>query len=320
LLQSDYYKEKLEIIVGSDCSGDKTNEILTRLSSNIPNLHFYNFAARRGKSSVLNDLVKKAKGDILVFSDANTSYNPDSISKMTGYYINPEIGGVCGRLILVDPFHIHKGNQERKYWEVENWIKEKEGSIGCLIGANGGIYSIRKEYFHPIPDNSPVMDDFFISMKVLEKKKLFIYEQEAIAIEETANDFKIEYKRKIRNNAIDISTIRFLKNLLKPSAGFTAYALWSHKIIRWFSPVFLILILLTNILLFNSGTFFKYLLYIQILLYLCAGIGYVLSKLNLKIFPFNLCFYFVLINNALLVGIYKFFTGQQKSHWQSTPR
>lgn len=320
ILDSDYSGDKLEIVVGSDCSSDRTNEILHRLSSELKNLRFYDFKERRGKANVLNDLVSRASGDILVFSDANTSYEKDAIRKMMSYYSDPAIGGVCGRLILIDPLLIHKGNQEKKYWEIENWIKEKEGSLGCLIGANGGIYSIRKELFNPIPAESPVMDDFFISLKVLEQKKLFVYESEARAVEEVADDFKVEYRRKIRNNAIDLSTIKYIKNLLKPSAGFIAYALWSHKIIRWFSPVLLLLILMTNVVLFQNGAFFEYLLYVQIVFYLFAGTGYLLSRTNIKLFPFNLCFYFVLINNALLVGIYRFLTKQQKSHWQSTPR
>ncbi len=320
ILDSDYDMQKFEVVVGSDCSSDRTSEILKRMSSELNNLRFHDFKERRGKASVLNDLVTKASGDILVFSDANTSYAKDAIKKMMSYYADPAIGGVCGRLILIDPLLIHKGNQEKKYWEIENWIKEKEGSLGCLIGANGGIYSIRKENYSPIPSDSPVMDDFFISLKVLEQKKLFVYESEARAVEEVADDFKVEYRRKIRNNAIDLSTIKYIKNLLKPSAGFIAYALWSHKIIRWCSPVMLLLILLTNIILFNTAAFFEYLLYLQIVFYLIAGIGYLLSRMDIKLFPFNLCFYFVLINNALLVGIYRYLTKQQKSHWQSTPR
>jgi poly-beta-1,6-N-acetyl-D-glucosamine synthase len=319
-LEIDYNQSKLEILVGSDCSSDRTNEILQNISSKHPNIHFYNFTVRRGKASVLNDLVSKASGEVLVFSDANTAYSPDAIKKLMRYYSDPEIGGVCGRLVLIDPLLIHKGNQEKRYWQIENWIKEKEGALGSLIGANGGIYSIRKEYFHPIPVDSPVMDDFFVSLKVLERKKLFIYEREAVAVEEVAGDYKVEYRRKIRNNAIDLSTLKYLKNLLSPTAGFTAYALWSHKIIRWFSPVLLILILVSNIVLYGSGNFYDILLYMQGILYFLAAIGFLLSQNGIKLFPFNLCFYFVLINYALLIGIYKFLTKQQKSHWQSTPR
>jgi poly-beta-1,6-N-acetyl-D-glucosamine synthase len=319
-LESDYDMNKFEIIVGSDCSSDRTNEILQTLSSKVKNLHFHNFQVRRGKSSVLNDLVSKAAGDVLVFSDANTAYEPDAVKKMMNYYADPEIGGVCGRLILIDPFHIHKGNQEKKYWEIENWIKEKEGSLGSLIGANGGIYSIRKEYFTPLPADSPVMDDFFISLKVLEKNKLFIYSPDARAIEEVADDYKIEYKRKIRNNAIDLSTIKYIKALLKPSRGFTAYALWSHKIIRWFSPVLLILLFISNAILLNTNEYINILFYLQAAFYLSSFVGYLLSRMNVRLVPFNLSFYFVLINLALLVGIYRFITNQQKAHWQSTPR
>jgi cellulose synthase/poly-beta-1,6-N-acetylglucosamine synthase-like glycosyltransferase len=319
-LKTNYPMERLEFIIGSDCSTDGTNNIMNRLSQQFPNVHFYEFNNRRGKASVLNDLVTKASGEILVFSDANTMFDPDAIGKLVMYYDNPDIGGVCGRLILNNPQLLRRGNHEKNYWEIENRIKEWEGKIGCLIGANGGIYSIRKEFFEPIPVNSPVMDDFFVSLKVLEKGHSFIYEQEAQAVEEVADDYKIEYKRKIRNNAIDLSTIKYIKSLLNPSRGFTAYALWSHKIIRWFSPVILLLLLISNALLLNYNDFFYILFWLQVLFYLSAVAGYFLSRMNIRLVPFNLSFYFVLINIALLVGIYRFITNKQKSHWQSTPR
>jgi cellulose synthase/poly-beta-1,6-N-acetylglucosamine synthase-like glycosyltransferase len=320
LMKSDYDKSKIELVIGSDCSDDNTNAIIRKLSSEFSNIHFYEFSQRRGKANVLNDLVEKASGEILVFSDANTTYSEDAISKMIKYYSDPEIGGVCGRLILKNPFQIHKGNQERQYWEIENWIKKKEGSTGKLIGANGGIYSIKKEYFTRIPSESPVMDDFFISLKVLEQGKHFIYEPKAVAVEEVADDYRIEYRRKIRNNAIDLSTIKYVKALLHPDKGFICYALWSHKIIRWFSPVLLILFFVTNAVLMNYNAFFTVIFWMQIAFYLSALAGYILSRKDIKLFPFNLSFYFVLINFALLVGIYRFITSQQKAHWQSTPR
>ena len=214
-LKTDYDHTKIQFVIGSDQSTDNTNNIIDSLKNEIPNLEFIRFNERRGKSRVLNDLIKCAKGEILIFSDANTIYSPDAISKLVSYYSDNNVGGVSGRLLLLDHEKaFESGNLESKYWGIENWIKENEGKLGYLIGANGGIYSIRKDLFIPIPTDSPVADDFLISLKILEQNKLFLYEKTAIASEEIASDIKIENKRRIRNNAIDLSSIKYIKDLV----------------------------------------------------------------------------------------------------------
>ena len=320
-LNSTYDILKMEFIIGSDNSTDKTNEIITNLKKNIPNLQFYPFSKRRGKSQILNDLIKYATGEILVFSDANTIYQSDALTKLVRHFTDSEIGGVSGRLLLLDHEKAaESGNQESKYWEFENWIKENEGSMGCLIGANGGIYSIRKYLFVPLPIDSPVMDDFYISLKVLEQKKKFIYDKSAIAREEIASDIKIEFRRRIRNNAIDLSSVKYIKELLKPEFGIISYGLWSHKIIRWLSPILLIIILITNLFIFNVCLFYSFLLFIQVLLYLCSYLGYLFTRMGIKFLPFVLCYYFVFMNLALLLGIFRFLRKTQPAFWQSTKR
>lgn len=192
--------------------------------------------------------------------------------------------------------------------------------MGCLIGANGGIYAIRKDLFVPLPIDSPVMDDFYISLKVLEQKKKFIYDKSAIAREEIASDIKIEFRRRIRNNAIDLSSIKFIKVLLKPKFGLVSYGLWSHKIIRWLSPILLIFLLITNIIIFNERLFYSYLLFFQVLLYLCSFLGYLSTKMRIKLLPLTLCYYIVFMNLALLLGIFRFLRKKQPAFWQSTNR
>jgi biofilm PGA synthesis N-glycosyltransferase PgaC len=320
-LKSDYDLLKMEFIIGSDNSTDKTNEIITNLATVIPNLRFIPFDVRRGKSQILNDLVKYAIGDILVFSDANTIYQDDALKNLVNHFADQNVGGVSGRLLLLDHQKAAEtGNQESKYWEFENWIKENEGSIGCLIGANGGIYGIRKNLFVPLPLDSPVMDDFYISLKVLEQNKKFIYDKNAIAREEIASDIKIEFRRRIRNNAIDLSSIKFIKELLKPKFGLISYGLWSHKIIRWLSPILLIILLITNILLIDNCFLFSYLLFIQILLYMFSWLGYWFTRIGIKFLPFSLCYYFVFMNLALLIGIFRYLRKKQPAFWQSTNR
>ena len=263
-LNSDYDNENIEILIGSDKSDDHTGEIIGNLSKEFSNISFFDFKIRRGKGHVLNDLVKEAKNEILIFSDANTIYDKSALRNLVKYYKDNRVGGVSGKLILNDiDKSIKSGTQEKTYWVLETYLKELEGSLGILIGANGGIYSIRREFYTQIPADYPVMDDFYISLKVLEQKKDMLYVKEAFAEEDVAPSISSEFKRKIRNNSIDLSSIRGIKKLLSPVRGLVAYALWSHKIVRWFSPLLLLSLFISNLFLIDAGELYFYLFVLQ---------------------------------------------------------
>ena len=104
----------------------------------------------------------------------------------------------------------------------------------------------------------------------------------AIAREEIASDIKIEFRRRIRNNAIDLSTIKFIKELLKPEFGLISYGLWSHKIIRWLSPILLIILLLSCIILIDKSFLYTYLFFLQVLLYVFSFLGYWFTRIKIK--------------------------------------
>lgn len=321
VLNSDYDLNKIEIIIGSDKSEDRTNEIINNLTKKYKNIKFYSFLERRGKSAVLNDLVKNASNEVLIFMDANSFIHHDTIRLLVRHYISEDIGGVCGRLVLVDDKgKPGAGFEEKNYWKIESILKNLEGDLGIVIGANGGIYSIRKKLFKPIPTEYPVMDDFYISMKILEQGRKMIYEKKAIAEESISESIGVEFRRKIRNNAIMMSTLRALKKLLKPSFGIVSFAFWSHKVIRWFSPHIFVLIFLINLFLFNVALFFKIILFIQIIHLLLSVVGYFMR--TKFYFPkiLSMPFYFTLTNFAMMIGFYKFLRKTQTSYWQSTPR
>jgi len=321
LLKCDYPNEKIEILIGSDNSTDHTCEVLENISNEFSNIKFFNFNERRGKPNVINDLADLAQGEILVFCDANTIYGQDAIKNLVKKYENENVGGVSGKLRLMEfEKTIKSGSQEKRYWDFETWLKEHEGKLGILIGANGGIYSIRKKYFEKIPVNRPVMDDFYISLKVLEKRKAFLYDNKAVAEEFAAPTIKAEFNRKVRNNSIMMSTIKVIKKLLNPAYGLISYGLWSHKIIRWFTPVLLLLIFAANFFLMNQGNFYRYFFFIQLLFYFSSVIGYFLIKLSIYVLPFTISYYFTMTNTAMFIGLIKFLFKKQMPFWQSTPR
>lgn len=321
LLSQNYDKNLIEIIVGSDCSNDNTNEILKRLAKEYPEVKIFLFNNRRGKAGVLNEIVQYATNEILIFTDANTEFEKNAIKNLVKHFQYSSIGGVSGRLVLIEKnFHKERGVEEKKYWEYETFIKKSEGNLGILIGANGGIFAIRKNLFSEIPTDKPVTDDFYLSLSVIKKGYKFIYESLAIGFEEVAKDLSSEFKRKIRFAATNFQTISFFKSLLFNKNIILSYAFWSHKIIRWFLPLILILVFVLNIFLVNAGTFYLVTFIIQLLFYFLALIGFIFNKIKIRLTLLSLIYYFLVTNIALLIGFIRFLRKKHSVIWQSTSR
>lgn len=321
ILALNYDLNKIEMLIGSDCSSDRTNELLLELQKIHPWLKVCIFKERRGKAAVINDLVKLAKNEILVFTDANTEFDSNSLSLLVDDFKHPDIGGVSGRLILTEPESSRSESvEEKRYWEYETLIKNAEGKCGILIGANGGIFAIRKKLFREIPIKKAVTDDFFVSLSVLEKDYRFIYRYDAYAVEEVGASVNLEVKRKIRFAATNFQTMFFFKKLLFNKNLLLSYAFWSHKITRWFLPFILIMTFLLNILILGNGDFFKVAFIVQLLFYFAALLGYVLSIFKIRMAAFSLPYFFVVANMALLIGFFRFLSGKHSIIWQSTPR
>jgi len=317
----NYDLTKIEVLIGSDNSTDRTNQILTELRDIYPWLSIYLFSERRGKVFVLNDLVKEAKNEIILFTDANTVFEKDSPKHIVSRFDDSDIGGVSGRLKLIEN-EINSKNQteEKRYWEYETVVKKLEGKCGVLIGANGGIFAIRRDLYKEIPVKNPVTDDLFISLSVLQQNYQFVYDFNAIAYEEVAPRIIDEFKRKIRFGATNFYTLLYFMDLLFNKNLLLSYAFWSHKIIRWFTPILLLSIFVSNIFLLNVNTFFNVFFVIQLLFYLTAVVGYLLKKINIQITLLLMSFYFLMTNVALFIGLLKFLLGRQTAFWQSTPR
>jgi len=317
----NYDFSKLELIIGSDCSTDKTDEILSQISMEDNWIKVKIFNDRRGKAAVLNDIVSLAKNEILVFTDANTRFEKDAILNLVSQFSSNKIGGVCGKLILEEPKDDHdSSNRERLYWKYETKLKELEGRLGNLISANGGIYAVRKNLFKKFPGEYAVTDDLYQTLAVLNQNFNFIYGINAVAHEDISKEIISEFRRKVRFAATNFQTILFFKSLLFNKRIFLSFALWSHKILRWFVPVMAILLFITSLLLVNySQTYFIGLI-IQACFYFSALVGFLFHKMKLNGSVFSIIYYYSLTNLALLVGMLKFLTGKHAYTWDSTPR
>jgi len=316
-----YDFSKLEVIVGSDGSFDKTNEILKKLSEKYKWLKLKIYNSRRGKSQVLSDLVKVSSNPILTFTDANSIFDENALIELLKFFKDFNIGGVCGRLILNEPINgFNKSNQEKFYWEYETYLKKYEGKLGILIGANGGIYSIRKSLFTEIPVDKAVTDDLYVTLSILKKNFQFKYAYNAVAREEVSREIKSEFKRKIRFSSTNFQTLVLFKDLLFNRNILLSFAFWSHKVFRWFMPFLLVAGLVLNFFLIETGDLYFNLFIFQICIYALSIIGYLLSLFKIRIPLITLLFFFNLTNIALLIGFFDFIRGKQKSYWESTPR
>ena len=315
-LELGYPKDHLEIIIASDGSDDRTNEIVKRYSSN--GVILFDYPKRQGKVNVLNETVPRAKHNIIIFSDANVFFKRDAIKKLVCYFDDPRIGCVCGLLKFVNAQGSDSGELENFYWRYETFLKKIEGVRGSLLGANGAIYAIRKELFIPCPSDT-IVEDFFIPMKILEKGYNVFYEKEAVAIEETAKHIIQEKQRRIRIGAGDFQALFRLLPMLNPLKGFSSFSFWSHKVLRWFAPFFLFFAVFLNLFLLINPVY-KLVFIMQCIFYICAVVGQILNWSDINIKPINLCYYFVSMNLSLLLGFVRYITGRQNVAWVRTER
>ncbi len=321
LASQNYDFNKVEVYVGSDASEDATNEILLRLQNDFSWLKIFISDRRIGKAGILNELIEKVNNDILLFTDANTIFEKDALKNLVQDFYDEKVGGVCGRLVLIDDEKVRsRGVEELNYWQYETFIKRGEGRNGILLAANGGIFAIRKNLYKQIPTEKAVTDDLFISLSVIEQGYRFTYCEEAVAYENTGKDIKSEYKRKVRFSATNFQTLADFKNLLTGKNRLLAYAFFSHKVTRWFLPMLLFLILILSGLLAKENSIILAAYILQLLFYLSAFGGFLFSLVRIRISVFSLPYFFVISNIAVAAGFIRFLKKKHSVIWESTER
>jgi len=317
-LSLHYPADRIEFLVGSDGSTDGTEKVAASYrDKRIRSVHF---PERRGKVVLLNELVPLAKGELVVFSDANTIYSRGAIKRLAVHFADRKVGGVCGHLRIVNPNRGPAGLGEGLYWRYEVALKKLESRIHSVIGANGAIYAIRRELFRPLPVERALMDDFLIPLKIVGLGYRVIYEPEALGRENASYSIGDEFKRKVRIGAANYNSLYYIYPLLNPAAGYVAFFLWSHKVIRWFVPFLLILAFISNLMVMGY-TPFQLFFMLQASFYLLSLIGFIVNLLGLrKLKALSLPYYFVAVNAALLVGFIRFITRTQRAAWERSAR
>jgi biofilm PGA synthesis N-glycosyltransferase PgaC len=312
LARLKYPHEKLEILIGSDGSTDRTNEIIR----GAPGVRLMAFEERRGKAVVLNELVPIARGEVVVFSDANTMYEPDTVARLVRHFSLADVGAVCGELVLRSAPQKSGAKGETSYWNYENQLKRWESNIRTILGASGGVYAIRKRLYHPLPTKKPIVDDFLIPMYIVRKGYRVHYESEALAFEEPAETIADEFHRKVRIGAQNFSGIGEYAAILSPAFGFASFALWSHKILRWCVPFLGIAMVTTSAALARSSEFFLWVFALEVFFFVLALLGFFAERVKRSFGLFGMAYYVVAMNLALLVGFGKNLMGRQKATWE----
>jgi cellulose synthase/poly-beta-1,6-N-acetylglucosamine synthase-like glycosyltransferase len=313
-LTQDYPRDRLEIIIASDGSTDSTTASVQRFSDEVRLVEFHE---NRGKATVLNESVPLCGGEFIVFSDANTFYDSNAVRNLMRWFVDPTIGAVCGRLVLTDP--ATGQNVDSLYWKYETFLKKCESRLGALLGANGAIYALRRNDFIPIPADT-IVDDFVIPLLVrLRTGKRIIYDCEAFAWEESPPEISDEFRRRSRIGAGGFQSIVRLWPLLLPTRGWIAFTFFSHKLLRWLCPFFLIAALLANLLCLNSRGH-TVLLLAQFAFYAIAAFGHLVPGSGIGPKLIRLPAMFTSMNFALLCGFWRWVSGQQRGVWQRTAR
>jgi cellulose synthase/poly-beta-1,6-N-acetylglucosamine synthase-like glycosyltransferase len=314
-LALDYPPGKLEVVVGSDGSTDRTAEIVRRFDDR--GVRLLDYPWNRGKASVLNSAVAEASGEILLMSDANTEIDRSAARRLARWFQDPGVDSVVGRLVLVDP--ATGRNADGLYWKYETFLKKCEGRLEALLGANGAIYALRRELYTPIPA-ATIVDDFVIPLLVkLRTGGRIVFDDEAFAVEETPPDVGSEFRRRSRIGAGGFQSVGMLWRLLDPRRGWIAFSFLSHKVLRWLGPFFLIAALASNILLCGLP-FYRAALVLQAGFYGAALlVGFVPSR-SRWLRPLRLMTMFIGMNAALLVGFWRWLCGSQKATWKRTVR
>lgn len=317
-LAQDYPPGKLQVVIASDGSTDRTARIVKALARKHPGrIVLHDFSARRGKANVLNALVPTLPGEIVVLSDANTFFAPSAVRHLVRWFAQRDVIAVCGKLHLVDPATGH--NVDSLYWRYENFVKQQEARLDALLGANGAVYAIRRSQYVPIPGET-IIDDFVIPLAMkLRCGGSIVYDAEAVATEETPPSVGDEFRRRARIGAGGFQCLQRLWPLALPSAGWTALAFISHKLIRWFAPLLLLVALLANALLLAQPAY-RWLLALQLAFYGLAALGHVVPGRGRLPRVLRLATLFASMNAALAVGFWRWLAGTQGGTWQRTAR
>lgn len=312
----DYPKEKITFLIGSDGSDDTTDTIVASFKD--ARIKLIRNEERKGKMAILKRLLDTADAEIIVFTDARQEMDTQAIKELVANFNDPSVGCASGELI----FRAKEGATAKGinvYWNYEKSLRKNESRIHSMLGATGAIYAARKNLINNLPNNI-ILDDMYIPLSIIQKGYRAVFDGSAKAFDNAANSPKEEYRRKTRTIYGNYQIFKAFAGLFNPFQSPVAIQFFSHKLLRVLAPFLLIALFFINIVLSDNASY-KTLLFLQIIFYSMAVIGFIARYNNNGLFKIisRLCYIpyvFCLLNFSALIGFVQLLSGKQTTHWK----
>jgi cellulose synthase/poly-beta-1,6-N-acetylglucosamine synthase-like glycosyltransferase len=316
LVQLDYPRDRLEIIIVSDGSTDGTDDIVAEYADRGIRLLA---PGRVGKGAALEAGVAASTGGILVFSDANSQYAPDAVRALVRPFADPEVGGVAGNQV-----YLREGESdgtavgERGYWDFDRLLKRSQSVAGSVTSGTGAIYAIRREHFGPIPEG--VTDDMLNTIRVVDAGQRLVFAEDAVAFEPVAPSGQLEFRRKVRIMTRSFRALVLMRRLFDPrrTGWYAAQLLW-HKVLLRTAAVPLLALAVVSPLLWRHGPIYRLATVGQAVCYGLAAAGIALARHPIgRAAPLAVPAYFTLVNVASLRALWNLVRGDRIDRWVPT--
>ena len=312
-LALDYPHEQLEILVVSDASTDGTDIIVESFAER--GVKLLRMHERQGKTIGINAAVQQARGNIIVFSDANILYQKDAIRRLVRNFADPKVGCVTGNSCYSENSQSSAHVQENTYWQYEQTIRALESQMGSTVGGDGAIFAIRKDLYSPLPHDA--INDLVIPLQIVARGYRAVFEPEAIGYEQSAGSYVSEFRRKRRIVNRSWHGVRSVPQVLDPRAvGIFAWQVWSHKVLRWLILPMVLGVAIGCFVAFPAGLIYRIGALGFVASVVIAGIGALartsiggLSRVAQGLF------YFYMVNLAAFMGIIAAMSGRVEVTW-----
>jgi biofilm PGA synthesis N-glycosyltransferase PgaC len=316
LLALDYPREKLEVLVVSDGSTDRTESIAAGFAG--AGVRLLPLAPPRGKACCLNEAVPQARGEVLLLTDARQALAADAVRRLVACLGDPSVGAASGELHLV----ASPGRAPEAvglYWKYEKLIRRSESRFDSTVGVTGALYAVRKELFVPL-DPRAILDDVLVPMEVVLAGRRVVFEPEARAFDRLAENPAHEYRRKVRTLAGNYQLLALRPALLDPFRNRLFFQLVSHKLSRLAVPWCLLLLLVAGagLALERPGAFYRVALGLQAVFYLLAAAGWVGTRARRPSRLTSLPYTLVLLNVAAANALPGFVRGTETAAWKAS--
>jgi cellulose synthase/poly-beta-1,6-N-acetylglucosamine synthase-like glycosyltransferase len=314
----DYPEDRLEILVASDGSTDRTENIVAKHATR--GVRLLPLPGPRGKAAALNAAVPEARGEVLVFCDVRQDLDPQAVRVLVANLADPWVGAVSGELHL-EPASGSAGMEGvGLYWRYEKWIRRAESRVDSIVGVTGAIYALRRALYRPL-DPRTILDDVAIPMAVVGAGYRVVFEPLAKAYDRLAEDPRAEYRRKVRTLAGNYQLAALYPSLLHPGRNRLFWQFASHKLLRLAVPWCLLALLATSAALAaRRSAFFTTVLVLQMTLYVLAFAGWLLKGFGLGSRLLSVPYTFVLLNVAAAASLFGFLSGRTTAAWRRSGR